>query len=119
MPQLGTVAPSYARAATALRSIAYESAQRTFGLSSGAVAFWTIIARGHGSSQAYGAAAFQALTFGLACATVRNEPNERMPMLGVSSSFCLRASATLVSVPRYVKLTVCGAGVTPNTCVPQ
>ena len=55
--------------------IAYDNAQRTCGLSNGGCAFWTIIARGHGSSQAYGASLVHAFTFGLRWAMFWNEPS--------------------------------------------
>src|SRR5437899_3290480 len=119
MPQVGTVPPSYASAAMALRSIAYEIAQRTCGLSSGGCAFWTIRTRGHGSSQEYGASAFQARTFGLRCATFRYEPRFRAPIWGMSTSLFDSASAILVSAPMNWKLISFGAGDTPNTFVPH
>src|SRR5437588_8588537 len=99
MPHVGTVAPSYASCDSALRSIAYDIAQRTCGLSNGGWAFWTIRARGHGSSHAYGASVVHALTLGLRPATFRNVPRPRMPMFGVSRSLFARASAAFVSVP--------------------
>src|SRR3981081_1787224 len=106
MPHDGTVAPSYASAAIALRSIEFEIAQRTAGLSSGAWPPWIISARGQGSSHAYGALPVHALTFGLRCATFRNVPSDRMPIFGVSRSFELSASATFVSGPLYKNCTV-------------
>src|SRR5436305_14291295 len=99
MPQVGTVTPSYASCTIALRSMAYDSAHRTCGLSNGACAFWTIIARGHGSNHAYGASLVHALTFGLRCAKLRKEPCGRMPMFGVSRSFEASARATLSGLP--------------------
>src|SRR5579864_3126419 len=99
MPHVGTVAPSYASCTSELRSMAFEMAQRTEGLSSGGCAFCTISARGHGSSQAYGGLLVQAETFGLRWATFRNEPRPRMPILGVSRSLFDSARAAVVSLP--------------------
>src|SRR5689334_21744306 len=98
MPQVGTVAPSYARCTRPLRSIAYEMAQRTCELSSGGCAFCTISARGQGSSHAYGGLLDQAVTFELRCCTFRNEPSPRMPIFGVSRSLLDSASAAVVSL---------------------
>src|SRR5438067_13789428 len=99
MPHVGTVEPSYASDAKAWRLIEYEIAHRTFGLPSGGLAFCTINARGQGSSQAYGASGLHALTLALRWATLRNVPSDRMPMLGVSRSLLLSASAVFVSGP--------------------